>query len=352
LSTPVVAAAGAYPELIALFNAQHDCATASTLPHPVCARNSKLLAAWRNIESKQYGSAGPLMNTVRRPFYQNMGLLRDTVIHEPLWARNLQTRDPTAADAALVLTTAPLMFWSGRNAIIEPTDALERILVHSDLGDDLSVDMLRPPIPASFIRFGKAFQDAVVPAPSLEKSSVQGVYVFEMARERERVLTLVPIITAHGQRMIFVNTIEIFVNDVGQSLTQCIRDVCEPVGVGQSAHVESVIQIIAKVFLYMSLPQTVRIEERDYSAMHDRLNRIGPKKAAKLQRRLPDLYDRIILGPQEIHVHGHGELSPHLRRGHFRLQPHGPQNSLRKLMFIAPTWVRADKLAVSGDSTR
>ncbi|MGB7988144.1 MAG: hypothetical protein WCF44_02030 [Candidatus Methylophosphatis roskildensis] len=54
-----------------------------------------------------------------------------------------------------------------------------------------------------------------------------------------------------------------------------------------------------------------------------------------------------MLGPQQIHLHGHGEVSPHLRRGHFRMQPHGPQMSLRKVIFIAPTWVRADRLASS-----
>ena len=79
----------------------------------------------------------------------------------------------------------------------------------------------------------------------------------------------------------------------------------------------------------------------------DKLARLGPKKAAKLRRELPDLYDRIIVGPKEIPGHSHGEVSPHLRRGHFRIQPHGPHNSLRKVIFVAPVWVRADKLGPS-----
>jgi hypothetical protein len=40
----------------------------------------------------------------------------------------------------------------------------------------------------------------------------------------------------------------------------------------------------------------------------------------------------------------HGELSPHLQRGHFRPEPYGPQSSMRKVIFLAPTWVRADGL--------
>lgn len=36
-------------------------------------------------------------------------------------------------------------------------------------------------------------------------------------------------------------------------------------------------------------------------------------------------------------------LSTHFRRGHFRRQPYGPESSLRKTIFVAPTMVNADK---------
>jgi hypothetical protein len=344
----VVPAAGPYPELIALFTAMERCSTVCTLPHPVGARKSGVVAAWRVIESEFGEQTKPLMNVARRTFLENVDLLRNIVIREPVWAE--PCRDRNTEKARYILPTAPLMFWSGRHAIIETTDALEQILVHSDLGDDLRADMLRPLFPASYVRFGKTFREAVLPeptSPSPETTFVQGVYVFETVRETRRLLTLAPIFTMAGAPAFFVSTIDIFIDDEGQSLSQNIRDTCERNDLCQAAHFESIAQIVAKVFLYMSLPQTVRIEEHDYTTMHERLKRIGPKKAAKLQRQLPDLYDRIVLGPQEIHVHGHGEVSPHLRRGHFTMQPHGPRNSLRKLMFIAPTWIRADKLAAS-----
>lgn len=40
-------------------------------------------------------------------------------------------------------------------------------------------------------------------------------------------------------------------------------------------------------------------------------------------------------------------IRPHLRRGHIRMQPHGPGNSLRKAMWIEPCFVNADADFVS-----
>ncbi|WP_269145876.1 hypothetical protein [Burkholderia pseudomultivorans] len=40
----------------------------------------------------------------------------------------------------------------------------------------------------------------------------------------------------------------------------------------------------------------------------------------------------------------HHEKSPHWRRSHFKMQPHGPQSSLRKVTFLGPMVARSDKL--------
>ena len=84
-----------------------------------------------------------------------------------------------------------------------------------------------------------------------------------------------------------------------------------------------------------------------YSDGELQLTRLGPKKAAKVRRHVDKLYDRILLGPLTLPGHGErDEVSPHWRRGHFRVQSYGPQHSLRKVIFIAPTLVRADRLGV------
>lgn len=65
-----------------------------------------------------------------------------------------------------------------------------------------------------------------------------------------------------------------------------------------------------------------------------------------MQRQGSKSYNRIVLGPQALLDSSHGELSTHWRRGHFRMQPHDPENSLRKVMLSALTVVRADRLQV------
>ena len=63
------------------------------------------------------------------------------------------------------------MFWSRGHALIETTEALERLLVDSDLGEDLPVELFRPPFPACFIRFGPAFQAALTPTDGRSTSA-------------------------------------------------------------------------------------------------------------------------------------------------------------------------------------
>lgn len=320
--------------------------------HPVCARNSGLLAAWDALESQTSESPPSRIGRISRNFEDNLDLLRQRVARDPLW-RQGRVRigdDPRDIEAALALASAQLMFWTRRHALIEPTDALERILVDSDLGEDLPADLFRPPVPAGFIRFGQAFQQAVVPAcarPDFGAHLLQGVYVFESVRSEQRALTLVPIYVMRESARFAGGRIEMIIVDETDPLEQIIRRISAPAGAEQGAHLASVAGLATKVFLYMGLARTPQIEQRDYTLARERLARIGPKKAARLQRQIEERYDRIVLGPQAIHLHGHGEVSPHLRRGHFRMQPHGPQLSLRKLLFIAPTWVRADKLGAS-----
>jgi hypothetical protein len=80
------------------------------------------------------------------------------------------------------------------------------------------------------------------------------------------------------------------------------------------------------------------------------------KREAQIQQ-VEQLYDRYIVGPESLaemlgdrlDVGGAGghELLAHWRRGHFRLQPHGPRSWLRKVLFIPPTVVRADRLGMA-----
>ncbi len=114
---------------------------------------------------------------------------------------------------------------------------------------------------------------------------------------------------------------------------------------------------LAKVFLYMSLSEARRIDFNEADKEAKKLENLGPKKRAKAQRKIKGPYNRIMVGPEtwppeESQHKGAGEVTPHMRRGHFRNQPHGPRNELRKLVFIKPTLVRGDLTNVNSVSTK
>jgi hypothetical protein len=106
---------------------------------------------------------------------------------------------------------------------------------------------------------------------------------------------------------------------------------------------------MVKVFLYLGLKDARREVSSEHSDALKRLAAVGPKKQAKLQRRLDSLYDRIAVGPVSAPMMpstlgAAGSRAPHWRRGHFRAQPCGPARSSRKLIFVAPILIHADRL--------
>ena len=148
-----------------------------------------------------------------------------------------------------------------------------------------------------------------------------------------------------GQPTFSVSTIEMIIGDDQEPLVDVIERTCAKQPSPVRLHHRVLAQLCTKVFLYWSVEQARTEKQQPYSDAMQQLKRLGPKKAAKLQRHVDKLYDRILLGPLAIPGHGdHDEVSPHWRRGHFRMQPHGPHHSLRKVLFIAPTLVRADRL--------
>ena len=109
------------------------------------------------------------------------------------------------------------------------------------------------------------------------------------------------------------------------------------------------INYLVKVFLYLGLKDARKTSCTEYSTALKQLATRGPKKQAKIQRRLEALYDRVTVGPASMPPPPladdmAAQVAPHWRRGHFRLQAHGPARSERRLIFVAPILVRADKL--------
>ncbi|TVQ85559.1 MAG: hypothetical protein EA400_15205 [Chromatiaceae bacterium] len=112
-----------------------------------------------------------------------------------------------------------------------------------------------------------------------------------------------------------------------------------------------VIRHLAKVLLYLNLPDAEQAELPERSQLEQRLRGLGPKKAARIKRRMATTYDRIVIGPS-VGVHteqGHADgnagagrgVRPHWRRGHFRRIRYGEQRSESRLGWIKPVLVNA-----------
>lgn len=259
-----------------------------------------------------------------------------------------QVVKPASLNYLSTIATAPLMFWHRSNVMIEMTPALDSLLERSDLGHDIPLDLLRPPAQACYIRFGEAAQTAVVRASgAIGYDRIEGAYVFEATKGPYRTVSFVAVFEA-GQRLA-VGNIELVIDDEQRPINDLIEQMCRVQATRSAAlHHQSLVQLCMKVFLYWKVDQGIRREELPYTAAVAKLHRLGPKKAAKMGRRVDELYDRIILGPDsppEGPDAPDGERQTHWRRGHFRMQPHGPQLSLRKVIFIAPILVRADRQA-------
>lgn len=107
---------------------------------------------------------------------------------------------------------------------------------------------------------------------------------------------------------------------------------------------------LAKVLPYLNLPDAVREQHPERSALDARLRQVGRKKAARLQRQRARAYDRIVIGPRQPSTDapspatadpsGH-RLRPHWRRGHFRTIRYGEGRSLNRLGWIEPVLVNA-----------
>jgi hypothetical protein len=333
------------------FAAVNECVFAGLRPHPVQGRNAGIVSGCRRwletIPGGEHVLAG--LDDPNRRFMGNVELLTAAIEADPAIREGHLAEDIVHEHCRqrALFAVPPLMFWTRPHALIETTDALARMLVASDLGDDLPTTLLRPPFPACYLSFGREFQQVLSPDdnwPEIGYSRPRGVYIFEATRDSTRALAFVTIHDLPGEPLFGIAHLDFVVTDEAQPLNDKIRSIAKLEGAEHKQAYLSLTQIVAKVFLYMASPQAVLVEERRSSDALDKLGRLGPKKASRVQRQLPDLWDRIVLGPTEIPGHGHGEVSPHLRRGHFRMQPHGPQMSLRKLMFISPTWVRADRL--------
>jgi hypothetical protein len=330
------------------------------LPIPVRYRASGVIESW-TIARRLGGANGAKLSAAladpNRPVMQLQNELDGFVTHclgEAPFRED--ERELTELYTQSAISQA---FWLRKGVLYEPTSALHRLLEASDIASDVPLSLLRLPAPAI----------CIVPEPALRDrhDGFEAIMVFEHAspdgwNENSRCLTFcvwphenspklsLPVtffsVEADGNHI----SIERIITEL--SAQQCLDEF-------SMDSWRRVLDYAVKVLLYLSLDVAPVIHERPYSTTPRKPAALGKRKRLEQFEAMEGLYDRYVVGPavlpeqSEPGASGEGldrDMRAHWRRGHFRMQAHGPAAAQRKLIFIMPVLVRADRLSVDAAS--
>lgn len=254
-----------------------------------------------------------------------------------------------------------LAFWLRPSAIYEPTLPLGGLLGGIDMSQDLPVQLLQPPnrtlciIPAWQQRHLCANASAIMvfthDAAAVQSPATRTLTVLALRPSADGYDTDELVLPVKSETATLAATLA--------RATAATR--LDPNATGLNgedldsveANWTSVLDYTVKVLLYLNLDDAKLHRTLAYTDAQKEWPGLGRRKRELKTAEVEQLYDRYIVGPTSVaewageharQLGAHGQLSAHWRRGHLRLQAHGPQASLRKLMFIMPTIVRADRL--------
>lgn len=354
--------AGALGRLDAAIRAS-TVVTLGGLPFPVQFRNQGGLDEWRRVFNAHDWS---------RRLWDDWASVRSTCldcINELCWqvdqhlARHSGCwRPPGWADSTLGIVArwaANIHLERKNGALIETTPALDALLMQSDIDDALPMQLFSPPFDAQYLQLNRATVEHFRTLEDRAKGRwIEGVFCFASrpgpSDSRNEFITVIElmIVYASNDRGISTRLLRGPLLTPEETVMEWAEGILAPENGHRSADDDVLIKLInnmVKVFLYLGLKDARKELKPEHSIALKRLAGVGPKKQAKLRRRLNALYDRIMVGPASTPgvmppPGTHGIRAPHWRRGHFRAQPCGPARSSRKLIFVAPVLIHAGRL--------
>ena len=335
-----------------------------SLPFPIQFRRQGALDAWRKaLSSTPEGLA--IWQDWARPERTTHEIRRE--IHAYLhYYRNYADTDPqanmwqTAARYWSLTCSTNLLFELHSGTVIEATPALETLLAHSDIDLALPMSMVALPFAAQYLRFGPEATNLLPkPMPARPEIVFDGVYCFLSAppkdtadNERSGWLELI-FFGKGGDRFDGHVSLNGWIDRRYTTFNEWVSE-CMANSGAEPSHgpddMRSFVSYVVKVFLYLTLKDARRVPHCEFSEMQRRIQGVGTKKRGKLAQRMASLYDGIVVGPTALaspssNATSTNTVTPHWRRGHFRMQAHGPGNQLRKLIFVAPLLVHAERLS-------
>ena len=308
----------------------HDDSSLVDLPHPV-----RVDAAFgRPMEETLFG---PDFWTALKPYLGDDTLPTEWILnHAPgvyELARDSSNFPGTVNLGLLSLVLARARLRAHGDPILQVHPALHEQLLETDLGTKLPVDLFRLPYTAAFIEFGRPSGLSIF-NPASGEHEVEGAYVgsyqvgpnsfiFEKD-DRRRHLGLDPEKPTRVIEIVLTGSPRGKANaldDASQNVALFLQGGDADLGTAIERHFafyrlpsagslpgfvppdererasfEKAVYQLAKVMLYLNLPEAEQAGRPDRSELLQRLRGLGPKKAARLQRKLSRAYDRIVIG--------------------------------------------------------
>lgn len=260
------------------------------------------------------------------------------------------------------LTNLRYAYAGGR--LFQTRDDLDMRLRQTDIGDQAPCKFLRLPYPVMFLEFGESRSTPLTISHDDSGAHImEGVYLSEHRLGADtRMLYFLFCGSPMGKRNLLDDVTRSFALPIDRE-----EDPLETALAAMVAHyrglkyqqrtpehqVQECVDAIyhtAKVLLYLNSHHPVTETRPEYTELQERLRRVKAGKRAKLERKASRTYDRVVIGPKTTPSSmdassPHRTVETHWRRGHYRLQAHGPKRVDRKLIWIEPTLIGVDTLA-------
>lgn len=243
-------------------------------------------------------------------------------------------------------------------------DALVELLEHTDIAQDIPLSMFNLPYSRFYVELGKSRTcRCTIPNALSGDHILEGAYVERGLHDEGEFIYLVLTgspLGKHDAADDATLSMALPVSDLNRPIHEVLveaqrraRQEAAPAGLAVSPEewaddALKAVLLLAKALLYIGMPGTRRALHPERTQALAAIRAIkSTAKRVKAQRRADRTYDYVLIAPQPEHLKtansltGDGGPRTHWRRGHYRLQAHGPQYSLRKLIFIEPILVGA-----------
>lgn len=338
--------------------------TLDGLPYPVKFRNQGPLDEWQQLFKARDWSQR-MWDTWATPRAACLDCINELCWHvdqrphpHPLSQRPSDW--PDTAFATVVRWAANIHFARKRGALIETTPALDTLLMHSDLDDTLPMHLFSPPFGAQYLHLNRATAEHFMTAEDrADQRWINGSFCFvskpSLSDDANKFIPVIELVITYVAKDdgIRAQLLRGPMITPDQPVTQWADAILTPPGQQRTSQDDVLIKLISNmvnVFLYLGLKDARKEVRREHSDALKRLAVVGPKKRAKVLRRLESLYDRITVGPADVPtlpppLGTAGIRAPHWWRSHFRSQPCGPGRGSRQLIFVAPILIHAEQLS-------